>query len=54
MKDRDNRHRKGINLKVDTDLWRRVKAQAALEEKTANQWVEEALQGKLSSSLKPS
>lgn len=48
MKDRQNR--KGINLQVDSDLWRRVKAQAALDEKTANQFVEEALRGKLAES----
>lgn len=44
---KDRRNRKGINLQVDSNLWRQVKAEAALDEKTAIQWVEEALRGKL-------
>jgi len=47
---KDRRSRKGINLLVDSYLWRQVKAQAALDEKTAVQWVEEALKGKLAES----
>ena len=50
MQDRENsndRHKKGINLMIDRDLWRRVKSQAALEEKSALRWVEEALRDKL-------
>ena len=43
--DSNQRIKKGFM--VDRDLWRRVRSQAALDEKTVNQFVEEALREKL-------
>jgi predicted HicB family RNase H-like nuclease len=45
--DCSEKFKKGIM--VGRDLWRKVKAQAALEEKSVNEWVLEALREKLDS-----
>ncbi len=37
---------------VDAELWRRVKAQAALDDKTITQWVEDLVKRKLNSTKK--
>ena len=34
---------KKVNIKIDTDVWKKIKSQSALEEKTINQGVVDVL-----------
>ena len=39
---------KKVNIIIDANIWKVVKSKAALEDKTVNQWVVDAVNEKLS------
>ena len=39
--------RKLVNIRVDAELWRKAKVQAAVEGKTLQEWIEDAIRSRL-------
>ena len=39
--------RKMVNIRLDTELWRNAKARAAIDGKTLQEWIEDAIKARL-------